>query len=271
MEDLKRGLKQLDLITIFSGKYDNNSPPKLKVVDKRKIKMRRISCKLAKRIIEKYHYLHSCPKCSLALGFFYEGWLSTVIVFGQPSSRLLAQSIWEGGNDKNTWELLRLYSFDWSGKNTESRCISLAIKYIKKYHPEVKVLIAFADPSVGHVGTIYKASNWIFVGAERGRGHPAIYIDGKRRHPRELFDRHGTSSVSELMKIYGNRMKAPELVRKYKYVYPLDKTVKLKCVGSVTEAQPSAQKEGGGSSPTPTHHNLINIFRGANDEKYIRN
>ena len=73
-----------------------------------------------------------------------------------------------------TWELARLYLLDEVPKNAETWLIGQSVRYIKRYKPEVQFLLSYADPSAGHTGTIYKASNW----KQDGR------TDDERKSPR---------------------------------------------------------------------------------------
>jgi len=59
-----------------------------------------------------------------------------------------------------TWELARLYLLDEIPKNAETWLIGQSVRYIKRHHKDVGFLLSYADPSVGHSGTIYKAANW---------------------------------------------------------------------------------------------------------------
>jgi hypothetical protein len=45
-----------------------------------------------------------------------------------------------------------------------SRIISIAIKFLKKNSPELKLIISFADPNEGHHGGVYQATNWVYSG-----------------------------------------------------------------------------------------------------------
>jgi len=49
-------------------------------------------------------------------------------------------------------------------RNAESRCISQAIKLIKKNAPHIKWIISFADAAQCGDGTIYRASNFVLTG-----------------------------------------------------------------------------------------------------------
>ncbi len=181
----------------------------------------------AKEFMTKYHYTKSCAKSSIALGFYYKDKLCTMIVYGQPSGKYLAASIWEGGNETECMELLRLFSFDWCPKNIESYCISQSIKYLKQNHPEIKVLVSYADDSVGHVGYIYQASNWLYIG--NSGAEKEIYIDNIRQHRRDLYDKYGTSSLKVLREKFGDRLKVSEnRFKKNKYIYVLGNKKKHK-------------------------------------------
>ncbi len=174
----------------------------------------------AKQFMQKYHYTKSCPKSTYALGFYYNNQLCTMIVYGQPSNFNLAKSLWEGGNEQECLELLRLFSFDWCPKNIESYCISKSIKWLKQNHPEIKILVSYADTSVGHVGYIYQASNWLYIG--KSSAEREIFIDGIKRHRRDLYDKYGTSSLVFLKDKLGDRLQISESrFTKNKYIYVL--------------------------------------------------
>lgn len=179
--------------------------------------IKKINNSYAKDFMCKHHYTRSCAKCSIAYGVFYDDMLECVIVFGQPSGKYLAKSIWEGGNEQECLELLRLFSFDRCPKNIESWAISNSIKQLKKDMPEVKVLVSYADGSAGHIGYIYQASSWDYIG--KGSSECKIFIDGIRQHRRNLYDVYGTSSLIALKERLGERIVVEkERIAKNKYI-----------------------------------------------------
>jgi hypothetical protein len=179
--------------------------------------IRKLDNSYAKQFMRINHYTHSCAKCSIAYGIFRNDELECVIVYGQPSGKFLAQSIWNGGNEQECLELLRLFSFDRCSKNIESWSISKSIKELKKDMPQVKVLVSYADGSAGHVGYIYQASSWDYVG--KGSTECKIFIDGVRQHRRNLYDIYGTSSIVALKEKLGNRLLVEnERISKNKYI-----------------------------------------------------
>ena len=188
---------------------------------------------MAKEFMAKHHYTHTCPKCSIAYGIYHNEQLQCVVVYGQPSGKNLASSIWEGGNEQECLELLRLYSFDNCPKNIESWSISRSIKELKQDMPQVKVLVSYADNSAGHIGYIYQASSWTYIG--KGSKECKIFIDGERQHRRTLYDRFGTSSLTQLKEKLGDRLQIDdERLGKNKYIKiirdkrKIDKLLKVK-------------------------------------------
>ena len=166
--------------------------------------IRKIDNGFARQFMCKHHYTKSCAKCTIAYGVYYNNELQCVVVYGQPSGKNLASSIWKGGNEKECLELLRLFSFDGCPKNTESWSISHSIKCLRQDMPEVKVLVSYADTSAGHIGYIYQASSWSYIGS--GSKERKIFIDGVRQHRRNLYDKYGTSSIEQLKEKLGDRL-----------------------------------------------------------------
>lgn len=117
----------------------------------------------------KKHYLHKWPGvCVLLLVLRCGPTLLGACVFALPPRETAKRY---GGV---TWELARLYLEDAIPKNAETFFMARAVRYVRRHHPEVKILVSYADPSAGHSGTIYKAGNW----------RPDGRTDDDRRSPR---------------------------------------------------------------------------------------
>ena len=101
------------------------------------------------------HYIGRWPGvCVLTLALKRGMDLLGVIVFALPPRETSKRY---GGE---TWELARLWIDDSVPQNGETYLIARAVRYIKRFHPAVKMLVSYADPSANHAGTIYKAANW---------------------------------------------------------------------------------------------------------------
>ena len=117
--------------------------------------VKQVSFKTARRIIKEYHYLKYVPPgCKFCLGIFAKHYLAGVMIFGHPIARLEDQN--------NTLELTRMFLYD-SPKNSESRALGLAEKWIKQHRSETRI-IAYTDTQQGHTGMIYLAANWTKIG-----------------------------------------------------------------------------------------------------------
>jgi hypothetical protein len=80
-----------------------------------------------------------------------------------------------------TWELARLYLIDEIPRNAETWLIGQSVRWIKRHSKHVKHLVSYADPSQGHSGCIYKASNWLDDGrTDSDRKTPRFdYVDAR--------------------------------------------------------------------------------------------
>lgn len=117
-------------------------------------KVTTVSIKNTEELI-KQHYLSMFPKqVQICFGLKRKEKIIGVITFSQPVRELINRF------GDSTWELSRLYIIDKVPKNAESFFIGAAIRYIKKEYKSIRTLISFADPSYGHSGIVYKASNW---------------------------------------------------------------------------------------------------------------
>jgi hypothetical protein len=60
-------------------------------------------------------------------------------------------------------ELNRMAFDDYLPKYSESRCIAISIKLIKKNAPQIKWILSFADGTQCGDGTIYRASGFVLT------------------------------------------------------------------------------------------------------------
>ena len=102
-----------------------------------------------------------------------------------------------------------------------SKVVSIAIKLIKKYCPTVQLLISYADKGQNHKGIIYQAMNWFFVDESISSGNEVFYKG------RWVHDRVPNTLPKEIRDKLEYRKKSG----KYKYIYPLDKSLIPMCEG----------------------------------------
>jgi hypothetical protein len=172
-------------------------------IDLSKIEIKDIPAKLANKLICDNHYSGTVAKgVQFHLGIFYDNTLYGVAQFGYG---IKPTQTCKWVNDTlpiEYLELNRLWISDELGMNSESKAISLSLKYVKQRKPELKWIISFADGMMGKVGTIYQATNFVYTGFRKDGG---IWMtkNGERLHSISLWHRHGTIQRSVLEGIYG--------------------------------------------------------------------
>lgn len=101
------------------------------------------------------HYLKKWPGVTRAIyALCLDDVVLGVVVFAEAPTQT---SVRYGAR---TLELARLWVDDSVPRNGESYLISKAVKLLRADHPDVRVLVSYADPSVGHHGGIYRAAGW---------------------------------------------------------------------------------------------------------------
>lgn len=127
--------------------------------------------KAAGMVIE-HHYKHRRCPILRAWGIEKDGEILGVLTIGLPvtfSARCdvvgesKAQKALRTARQHNVYELNRLWVSDTLPRTTESRFIGWCLREIKKIHPHI-ILISYADTEQGHIGYVYQATNWLYVG-----------------------------------------------------------------------------------------------------------
>lgn len=171
--------------------------------------IRPISYAQAMEIVISKHYLKRKAPCSVAFGLFAGDEIKGVICYGTPSSAPLRKGIAGAENARNVVELTRLWVCDSVPKNGESYLIGRTIKMAGK-----EIVVSFADASMGHVGVVYQATNWIYTGLSAKRTDWTV--EGVNRHGQTLADKH---SAEEIRAKYGDRFRLKARQRKHRYIY----------------------------------------------------
>ena len=130
--------------------------------------------------VETYHYSGTIARgCSFNFVLLHNGHVFGVAQFGVPSGMKY--------NNVATIECKRFVLLEGQPKNVSSWFLSKCIKMLKSYEMFDNIL-SFADKEHGHVGTIYKAANFKFVG-EQGKKGQVIHWKGKDYHLRQVYQK----------------------------------------------------------------------------------
>ena len=140
-----------------------------------------------------YHYSGiGFKKAQLNLGVFRnnDNLLVGVLQWGvyEKEGIKLDRYVKEPINKEEYLELNRFCMADSEGKNAESQAISLGIKWIKKYRPDIKLLVSYAGRKEGNYGYIYQATNWEYLGYFISNGF--WELDGQEKHQITVWYRY---------------------------------------------------------------------------------
>lgn len=203
--------------------------PDLSNVKPRQLKVKQIKCKQARGYIASFHYSKTMPDSSrFVFGLFYNDLLCGVCVFGMGCGKNQYTAICPDIKNGEYIELTRLWLEDSLGKNSESYFISHSIKLLPK---EIKMIVSFSDEKQGHYGYIYQATNFLYLGKNKG-GKMLITEDGIEKHPRLLgiyrmrHPEYKDYSNDELMDLLGYKYIGGGC--KHRYVFFRDKKLQKK-------------------------------------------
>jgi len=126
-----------------------------------------IPSKIANEFVKKHHYSGKVVNMSsLHFGAFLDNKLHGVMSYGSPMDKRnvlkLVETCNKGYNEKwnEMLELNRMAFDDYLPKYSESRCIAISIKLIKKNAPQIKWILSYSDATQCGDGTIYRASGF---------------------------------------------------------------------------------------------------------------
>lgn len=212
-----------------------NTTSEEQYVDASKVAIREITKNIAREWIIKKHYTHRMNGCRYALGVYYAGVKSKffedsekligVIVYAHPVSNKAVDSIVgpDELNNDSVLELIRLHVDDGYGKNIESLVIGQSFQWLKNHDPQIKVLMSYADPEVGHAGKIYQATNWLYQGCGVSKLMPDYSLQleegGPWMHSRTVGQKFGNKKIENLAKSISHTFWRKEETAKHRYIY----------------------------------------------------
>jgi hypothetical protein len=177
------------------------------------MKLELASPKAIKYACLKFHYAKSVPAASIAFAVFNEQkeWCG-VIAYGPGANNKLTKSI--GLPQGACLELVRVAL---NGKQESTgKARALSLRLLKKYAPLCKCVLSFADPEQGHLGILYQATNWVYIGKSVAQAEVYHPNTGKMIHKRTANALFGTIKGLQKTPVFW----------KYKYAYPFTKDTK---------------------------------------------
>jgi hypothetical protein len=124
-----------------------------------------IAAKDANALVKRLHYSGKVVNNSqLHLGVFLDGKCGGVMQFGPSLDKRKMLGLVEGTEWNGFIELNRMAFADWLPRNSESRAIGYAFRWMRKQYPHIKWCVSFADGTQCGDGTIYRASGFVLTG-----------------------------------------------------------------------------------------------------------
>lgn len=185
----------------------------------KEIIVRVIPSKIANEFVKKHHYSGKVvPNSTLHFGCFLDGKLHGVMSYGPSINKKGTINLVESTGWNEFIELNRMAFDDYLPKYSESRCIAIGLKLIKKNAPQIKWVISFADGTQCGDGTIYRASGFSLVGI--------VDNTSLRRNPKtgeliHIIQAHHLKISTEFRNWHA--IKGQQL----KYIYLIDKSCKI--------------------------------------------
>lgn len=133
--------------------------------DAKSIIIKPISASDANRVVRALHYSGKVDtRSQLHLGVFFDGVCCGAMQFGPPIDKRKVIGTVSGTQWNSMLDLHRLAFADWLPKNSESRSIGYAMRWIKKTYPFMQWVQSYADATQCGDGAIYRASGFYLIG-----------------------------------------------------------------------------------------------------------
>lgn len=168
----------------------------------------------AKYACENWHYsgcLPSSMQKRVAVGAWENGQFAGVVIFGHGANPQIGSPY--GLTINQCIELTRI-ALRPRHATPVSRIVRLALGFLNKSQPGLRLVVSYADQAQGHHGGIYQAGNWVYVGSMKGV--PSLLYRGKVWHSKALRTsfpglKHSDPAVQKV-----------SAGDKHKYLMPLD-------------------------------------------------
>lgn len=138
-----------------------------------------VSARDVREFTHRYHYTGLGGNAQWRWGLWRGAVLYGVVSYNLPTISTCV-SVFGAEHKHQVWHMSRLALADAAPPNSESRLIGLSLRAVHAENPGVWAVITYADPSVGHIGYVYQATNAIYTGTGGHLNH-WVDLDGNRR------------------------------------------------------------------------------------------
>lgn len=178
-----------------------------------------------------FHYAKSTPPHSFAYSV-YQGfnWCG-VIIYGPGATPRIGEPF--GLQQNEVAELVRVALN--VEQHTTSECVAASMRQLHKDAPGIRLVVSFADIDQHHAGTIYQATNWIYLGQRNEGDLTAFIVNGKKTHRRTIGSMGGIQNIGWVREHLDPAAQEFRTAGKHKYVFAFDKRLRRELL---KQAQP---------------------------------
>lgn len=183
--------------------------------------MRKATPKAIRYACLHFHYAKSVPAVQYSYNVYQDGEWCGVILFSSGATPNIAKPF-----GMVQGEVLELVRVALNGKQqTTSECVAAALRQLHKDAPYIKIVVSFADADQNHIGTIYQATNWIYLGL-RDEKDTYFLIHGKKVHRRTIGANGGVQALWWVKENLDPNASIIKTKGKQKYIFVFNKKLR---------------------------------------------
>lgn len=123
-----------------------------------------IAAKDANALVKRLHYSGKVDtRSQLHLGVFMGDKCGGVMQFGPSVNKHASRNMFKDAKWNEWIELHRMAFADWLPRNSESRAIGYALRWIRKMYTHISFVVSYSDGAQCGDGTIYRASGFVLT------------------------------------------------------------------------------------------------------------
>ena len=201
-------------------------------IDTNEVKVVPIDWQEARGFITIYEWVGNMGTSKQCFGLLIGNRLASVVCYGPLTApthyaRVLGKEL-----SKSVMQLCRGASTYWAPKWAPSKLVSHSLKILHRTQ-RISVVVAYADPEAGEIGTIYQACNAFYLGETSSGGGKRYIIKGHSYDPRKVVKRFGSRAREHLLRIDPSYKEIP-IKPKHRYVFVLgSKKVRREILGRI--------------------------------------
>lgn len=173
----------------------------------------------------RWHYSRKAPSNAYGYSYFTEGGVFVgVVLFSNGANYHIGREY--GLFMGEVCELVRVALSGDQGHGHTSEIVADAIRRLHHDRPMLHLVVSYADADQGHMGTIYQATNWVYVGTVKEGELTNVVVDGERVHHRTLTKHMGPQAAARELEARGREVRLEPTKGKRKYLMPLDRATR---------------------------------------------